>query len=160
MPTNRMKMFMTAAMAFIALIVAVPAHAQSTGASLLHEIGDNMTSHPEYTAVVGTNTVLIKDVTTGATLFVVKETNAQTITLSSVVATVHSLTPDSRARLLRRISQFNFSSPVGTLWYDNASGNVTMEHHLNPRMVSQSGIMNVAVRFGDAVRAQQIALLQ
>lgn len=155
-----MKMFTIAAMALFALLIANPANAQSTGASVLHEIGESMTTHPEYSAVMGTNTVLIKDVVTGNTLFVVKEMNAQTITLSSVVATLHSMTPDRKAQLMRRISQFNFSSAVGTLWYDNASGTVTMEHNLNPKMVSQNGMSNVAVRFGDAVRAQQMALLQ
>ncbi len=150
---------LTAAALFTFLLVA-PVHAQLTGPSVLSFIGDSFARQSGYSIVSGTNTVLVKDVESGRTLFVVKDVNQQTITLSSVVASLRQLSPESRDRMLKQISQYNFSSAVGTLWYDNATGEVTMEHHLNPRLVSSANIVSVANRFGDAVRAEKTVLAQ
>ncbi len=155
-----MKKLALLAGALCAFLLATPVYAQLTGAPILNSIGNNLADVGGYSVVTGTNTVLVRDAESGRTLFVMKEVNQQTITLSSVVASLRTLTPEQKDRLLRHIAMFNISSAVGTLWLDQSTGQVTMQHHLNPRLVSQAGLVNTAVRFGDAVRAEQVRLLQ
>lgn len=153
-----MKKSVLAAALFVAFIVAAPAHAQLTGASVLHAISENFQHLDGYAVVTGPNSVKLNESATGRTVFEVREDNAQTITLSSVVMNARSLSGDRRERMLKSIAMFNFSSPVGTLWMEDATGDVTLVHHLNPRFVSPSNIVSVAMMFGDMVRTEKRAL--
>jgi len=139
-------------------LAASAGYAQLTGPSALSAIRDDFSSNG-YTVEQGSNTVMMKDAA-GNIVFTVYQVNSQTVTLTSVVAHLKKLSAEQRAKLQRRIAYFNYSSPVGTLWFDNATGDVTMEHHLNPRYVSPATMVTVAASFGDMVRTQERYLMQ
>jgi len=154
-----MKKIMLAAAALVTFLTASASHAQLTGPSVLNSIGDNCSRYG-YSVESGSNTVVMKDASTGTMVFTVSQVNSQTITLRGVVASMRNLTPEQRTQLQRRIALFNYSSHVGTLWLDNATGEVTMEHHLNPRHLSPSTMATIATSFGDVARAEGQILMQ
>lgn len=153
-----MKKIMLAAVALVTFLAASASHAQLTGPSVLNTIGDNF-SRNGYTVESGSNIVVMKDAS-GAMVFTVSQVNQQTITLKGVVASMRNLTPEQRTQLQRKIALFNYSSHVGTLWLDNATGDVTMEHHLNPRHLSPSTMATIAASFGDVARTEGEILMQ
>src|SRR4051812_44759572 len=153
-----MKKLVLAAAALVSFFFATASHAQLTGPSALNAIRDDF-SNNGYTVEAGSNSVLMKDAS-GNTIFTVSQVNPQTITLSSVIAHLHQLSAEQRTQLQRRIAFFNYSSSVGTLWYNTATGEVTMEHHLNPRFVSPATMVKVAASFGDMVRTEEQVLMQ
>jgi hypothetical protein len=153
-----MKSIMVAA-AFLALLVTSSVHAQLTGPSTLGLLRDDLAKQTNFKVELATNGVTLKDAKTGREIFTVRQVSSQTVTLSGVVASLDKVAPAQRQEVLRRIALFNFSSPVGTLEVDN-SGKVTMYHHLSSRLVSRAGMVDVASRFGDAMREEAKVLLQ
>lgn len=155
-----MKKLMLAVSAFVALVAAAPGYAQFTGPTVIDQVRNDFNRQERYSVEKSKGTIVLRDASTGEELFTLSEVDAQTVTLSSVIAKLDHLSPERKHEVLQRIAFFNFSSPVGTLGYDNSTGTVTMEHHLNPRQVSASSIATVAVRFGDVARAEANNLAQ
>jgi hypothetical protein len=153
-----MKKLALAAAALVCFLSASASHAQLTGPSALNVIRDDFSSNG-YTVEAGANSMLMKDAS-GNLVFTVSQVNPQTVTLSSVVARLRKLTAEERTLLQQKIAFFNFSSSVGTLWFNNATGEVTMEHHLNPRYVSPATMAKIAASFGDMVRTEEQILMQ
>lgn len=149
-----MKKLLLSVAALVALIAAIPAQAQLTGPSLLDKVRDNLSQESSFRVESTSKSVLLRDAATGAELFTVSEVDAQTVTLSGVVARVGQLSQERRNAVMQRIAFFNFSSGVGTLGYNSATGEVTMHHYVNPRYVSPANIAYVASRFGDVARSE------
>ncbi len=147
------------ATAAIAAFLATPAFAQ-TGPSLLTSLRDDLAKQTTFKVELQSNAVTLKDNRTGSEVFTMREMNPQTVTLSGVVTSLEKVAPERKQEVMQKIAQFNVSSPVGTMVVDNKTGEVTMHHHLNSRLVSRSGMVNVATRFGDAVREEATVLLQ
>jgi hypothetical protein len=156
-----MKNFMFAIVAFAAAcFAATPSHAQLTGPSLISQMRADLSQHKNYKVEAHDNTVSLRDAATGAEVLTVSQVDAQQVTITGVVAKLNKLSAARKHDIQQRIDYFNFSSAVGTLDMDNKTGQVTMEHHLNPRYVSASSIVNVAMRFSDVVRAESEVLAQ
>jgi hypothetical protein len=153
-----MKKLVLAAAALVSFLSASTSNAQLTGPSALNIIRDDF-SNNGYTVESGSNSMLMKDAS-GNIIFSVSQVNPQTVTLTSVVARTRKLTSEQESMLQRKIAHFNISSSVGTLWLDNATGEVTMEHHLNPRFVSPATMAKIAANFGDLVRTEEQVLMQ
>ena len=153
-----MKKLVLAAAALVSFLSVSTSSAQLTGPSALNVIRDDFSSNG-YTVEAGSNSMLMKDAS-GHVIFTVSQVNPQTVTLSSVVARMRKLSTEERARLQQKIAYFNYSSAVGTLWFDNTTGEVTMEHHLNPRFVSPATMAKIAANFGDMVRSEERILMQ
>jgi len=154
-----MKKFLLS-IATLIVFAAVPMSAQLTGPTLIDRVRDDLSQQRTFKVESARNSVLLRDAATGAELLTVSEVDGQTVTLSGVVARLDNLSPERRAAVIRQIEYFNFSSGVGTLGYDNATGVVTMQHHLNPRYVSPSSIAYVASRFGDVAKTEATRLAQ
>lgn len=153
-----MKSILIAA-AFLALLVTSSVHAQLTGPSALGMLRDDLAKQTNFKVDLVTNGVALKDAGTGKEVFTVRQMNSQTVTLSGFVVSLDKVSPERKQEVLRRIALFNFSSAVGTLEVDN-NGRVTMYHHLSSRLVSRAGMVDVASRFGDAMREEAKVLLQ
>jgi hypothetical protein len=79
------------------------------------------------------------------------------IALSAIVTKVRSSSPGAMLSAYNRISDFNGSSAVGTLYFDQSSGMVMMRHNLNPAVVSQPAMATVVTRFAEELREQRSA---
>ena len=79
------------------------------------------------------------------------------VALSAIVTKVRRVTPGSVLTTYRRVSDFNSSSAVGTLYFDESSGLVTMRHNLNPSMVARPSMASVVTRFAEELREQRAA---
>jgi hypothetical protein len=75
------------------------------------------------------------------------------ITLSAVVIELKNLTAATRERIARHLTEYNVSSPVGTLSLDN--GTVRMTHYLNPRHVSPAEITRTVALLKAAVESER-----
>ncbi len=145
--------------AALAGLLVTECQAQLTGPSSIAYIHDG-TKTGSYKVERDAHSVTFRDAMTGAEVFKASEVNAQTVTLVGFVASLRNLSPEQKEQLLKKVAFYNFSSPVGTLLVDSETGDITMEHHLNPRHVSPSSMATVASRFGDAVRSESQSLLQ
>jgi hypothetical protein len=156
---SRMKKLMfIAAMAFV--MVTLSATAQVTGPNVLRGVSDQLSAAGGYRVELSDDALHVKDAATGSELLSLRQTNAQQVTISGTVAHLGSLAPALRNRIMQEIALFNFSSSVGTLHVDEKTGEVTMQHNLNPRVVPVAAIAQVATRFGDSVIRQSQALAQ
>ncbi|MDB5034473.1 MAG: hypothetical protein JWQ98_1714 [Chlorobi bacterium] len=153
-----MKKFLPASVALILFLLATPGFAQLTGPSLLGKIRDNLNKQTSYKVSLANDAIIMTDARSGVTVCTVRQESSQKITLSCVVARLKGLSAEKRQQLQRKIALFNFSSAVGTLWYDSRTGEVTMEHFLNPRQVSPVSMASVAARFGETYRAEVASL--
>jgi hypothetical protein len=155
-----MRKLLLASAALVMLFLATPGFAQLTGPSLLGKIRDNLSKQTNYKVSLAHDAITMTDARTGATVCTVRQESSQKITLSCVVASLKGLPAEQKQRALKKIALFNFSSAVGTLLYDNRTGEVTMEHFLNPRQVTPVSMASVAARFGETYRAQAASLTE
>lgn len=146
-----------ALLAISALFGGTSLFAQSTGQSPLAAVRDAFSGRSEYRVDERPHQLVFSDAASGAELFRLSETTTGTLTLSGSVPNVNGT---AAVALDEKISWFNCSSAVGTMWMDQKTGQVTMLHHLNPQLVSRSGLANVADRFGEAVRSETKMLTQ
>lgn len=146
---------MKSLVALIALLVlSIPCAAQSTGESVLSAIGDRLDSERQFKIEHRADGMHLIDLTSGKEIAVVRESTPQSVVISGVVASINTLPADVRRELGERIALFNFSSRVGTLSLDEATGELTMAHALNPRAVPVPAMARVASIFGDVVRQE------
>jgi hypothetical protein len=156
-----MKQFSLIAAIVALSFLAVPAFAQVTGGTILRSLADQLDRQSSgYRTELESDGLHLRDASTVNEVLAVHQIGGQQVTISGVVASLNKLSPDVRRQTLRRIALFNFSSPVGTLVVDAKTGEVTMEHNLNPRQVSIPAMAQVATMFGKTIRRQSNALLQ
>ncbi len=151
---------MLAFLAISTLFGGAPLLAQSTGASPLASVRDAFSGRSEYRIDEQAHKLVFRDAASGAEIFTLSETTTGTLALSGSVQGLNSTTEITPNIMDDRISWFNCSSAVGTMWRDQRTGQVTMLHYLNPQLVSRSGLVNVADRFGEAVRSETRTLTQ
>ncbi|MEO5929391.1 MAG: hypothetical protein ABIR47_05630 [Candidatus Kapaibacterium sp.] len=153
-----MKKLLLAPVALIMFLLATPGFAQLTGPSLLGKIRDNLNKQTSYKVSLVNDAIVMTDAHTGVRVCTVRQESSQKITLSCVVTRLDGVSAEKKQRIQRKIALFNFSSAVGTLWYDSRTGEVILEHFLNPRQVSPVNMASVAARFGETYRAQAATL--
>jgi hypothetical protein len=98
------------------------------------------------------------DAATGREICMLRQVNPRQVIITGTVANLSNLSRDERSAAMRKIALFNFSSSVGTLWFDERTGDVCMEHKINPQLVSIPSIARVASLFGSTVRSQTVML--
>ena len=76
------------------------------------------------------------------------------------VAELGKLAPEIRQKVMKQIALFNFSSTVGTLHVDENTGEVTLRHNVNPRMVPAAAIAQVATQFTNSIVLQSRMLVK
>lgn len=155
-----MKKILLSIAALVTFFASTSGFAQLTGPSLIDRVRDDLSQQRTLKIESNEKSVMLRDAATGAEIFTVRQIDAQTVTLSGVIARLNNLSPERRHEVMQRIAFFNFSSPVGTLGFNNSTGEVVMEHHLNPRYVSASSIASVAGRFNDVARNEATLLVQ
>lgn len=77
------------------------------------------------------------------------------ITLSAIVTKIRSVNAASKLMTYSRIADHNFSSAVGTLYFDESSGLVTMRHYVNPALTERPLMGSVVTRFTEELREQR-----
>ena len=82
------------------------------------------------------------------------------VLISGVIARAGALDAGTRERIDRRISDYNIGAAVGTLRLDEESGEITLEHRVNPRLVGPACIARVIMLVSEAIARQQIGLAE
>lgn len=144
-----MKILVFAAALLMMSLLAGPVQAQTTGPSLLKKLLVQIKAQPTFEVATSGDQIVVSDRTTGDEVFSLREINSQTVTLSGRVGRL-----GEREDLRQHIAMFNFSSSVGTLNVNERTGEVTIEHHLNPRLVSLPAMAQAASLFGQVARTQ------
>lgn len=144
-----MKILVFAATLIAASLLAGPAQAQTTGPSLMKKLLVQIKAQPLFEVSTAGDQIVVSDRKTGDKVFSLREVNPQTVTLSGVVGRL-----GEREDLRQHIAMFNFSSSVGTLYVNESTGEVTIEHRLNPMQVSVPAMADAANLFGQVARTQ------
>lgn len=155
-----MKKLIFAGTVMAGLFFASSAFAQLTGPSLLQAVSNDLSRLPDTRVEQRGNSLVLRDSRTNAEIFTVSESGAQIVTLSGVVGDIGTMSSERKQMVEQHLAYFNYSSAVGTIALDNQSGQVTMYHHLNARLVSPANIVNVAQHFTDAMRAETVVFVQ
>ena len=82
-------------------------------------------------------------------------TSSRQITLLAIVSRVRSVNAESKLATYSKVADHNFSSPVGTLYFDESSGLVTMRHYMNPSVVDRPAMGSVVTKFAEELREQR-----
>lgn len=147
--STRMKILVFVAALFTMSLLAGPVQAQTTGPTLIKKLVAQITAQPNFNIATSGDLVVVTDRTTGDEVFSLREVNSQTVTLSGRVGRL-----GERENLREHVAMFNFSSSVGTLNINESTGEVTIEHHLNPRHVTLPAMAQAASLFGQVARTQ------
>lgn len=137
-------------MIFMTLIMAsAAASAQQTGGLTADNLYQFLSRQGTVTAkMAGHDGVTVLAKANGSELCSVRFTGPQVVTISRSIAKV-DLRSAAAARVIRAMSTFNISAPVGTLLLDEKTGALRMEHHLNPQSVSMESMAQIVVLFGE-----------
>lgn len=156
-----MKLFIALAAVVLLSLSAAPLQAQTTGPAVINQIRAHLEKSQSFTVRLGEqNRMSLLDAGSGSEIVWLEEVDAQQVTLGGTVVRISDLTPQQQSRVRARIAFFNFSSPVGTLTLNEGTGVVTMEHHLNPRLVPVPAMADAARIFAQVARSQSRSLLQ
>jgi hypothetical protein len=150
-----MKILVFAATLVAASLLAGPAQAQTTGPTLMKKLLVQIKAQPTFEVSTAGDQIVVSDRKTGDNVFSLREINSQTVTMTGSVGRL-----GERDDLRQHIAMFNFSSSVGTLYVDEKTGEVTIQHHLNPRLVSVTAMADAANRFGQVARMQSAVFHQ
>lgn len=115
------------------------------------------TASPQsYSITIIDNSRLVMARPTGALNVSIEYLAPDNILISGTVATLVIHNEGVLLDLQRKIDDYNFSGPVGTLKLDPRTGLLTMEHRLNPKAVGPAVMARVAVKFFEVIgRLQQ-----
>lgn len=139
----------------VAVLCTGSMSAQTTGPTVLDHIRDDFSHRSEYRVRQDRERVVISDAVSGEELFSVVSISSNTISIQGNV--VRGMASTRIVKAGDHIAHFNCSAPVGTLIVDNR-GDITMQHYVNPELVPTAAIINLAQRFGDAVRTESRSL--
>ena len=98
--------------------------------------------------------IVLLDGASGSELGTIRTVGADQMSLSGTVGNVGPVSGEAKNRVQQQINEFNESSSVGTLKLQEATGDVTLEHKIDPRRSSADEIAKVAVTFSEKVRQQ------
>jgi hypothetical protein len=82
------------------------------------------------------------------------------VMISGVVARLGAHDAGTRERIGSRVADYNVGAAVGTLRLDATSGEISLEHRVNPRLVGPAAIARVIMLVGDAIVRQQTSLAE
>lgn len=109
----------------------------------------------QYMAVEQGDQVVLRDQTSGTEVAVIRQLSDQEVMIQGRVASLNALSAAEKEEVQRRVSEYNTSgSSVGTLSYNEASGELLLEHRVNPQQNSAKEMAAVVVRFSDEARRQ------
>jgi hypothetical protein len=156
-----MKRFIALVAVAVLSLLAGRVHAQTTGPSVLGQLSEQLNAQKVYLVQADADDQMsLVDATSGDEVFQVQQVSSQQLTITGMVARMQNISPEKARQIRSRIALFNFSSPVGTLTLDEGTGVVTMEHHMNPRVVTMPAMASTARLFGVVARNQSQTLLQ
>lgn len=145
----------TAIAAVVLLVVAsATAQAQVTGPTAISGVYDQLRKQTTYAVEMRGEQVVLRDRDNGKEIVSLQQVSPQCVKVMGEVGNIQHA--GSATQTLARISQMNCSSRVGTWSLDKGSGNITMYHYLNPRLLSAPAIANTALLCCDALRHTQL----
>ncbi len=98
--------------------------------------------------------IVLLDGASGSELGTIRAVGSDQMSISGIVANVGNVSGEAKARVQQQIDEFNLTSSVGTLKLQEATGDITLEHNVDPRRSNADQIAGVAVSFGDKARQQ------
>ncbi|MBL7988792.1 MAG: hypothetical protein JNJ94_12080 [Chlorobi bacterium] len=96
--------------------------------------------------------IALVDAGSGKEVAFISHVSDQEVDISGVVTNLDAMPADAKQKVESQISEFNTSSPVGTMRMDG--GNLVMMHRLNPQMNSAEQMAKTVVKFGDVAKQQ------
>ena len=96
--------------------------------------------------------IALVDAGSGKEVAFVSHVSDQEVDINGVVTNVEAMPADAKQKVESQISEFNTSSPVGTMRMDGS--NLMMMHRLNPQMNSAEQMAKTIVKFGDVAKEQ------
>jgi hypothetical protein len=127
---------------------------ESIYGSLTNALGN---SSGGYQAVMRADHIVLIDAASGSELGTIRKIADNQINLSGIVGNVGPVSGDIREKVMSRINEFNDRSGLGTLKLQEATGDVVLEHKVDPQRTSADDIAKLAVKFSEKAR-QQTAL--
>lgn len=100
----------------------------------------------------------VSDVETGERIYTIAHPDRGFLVLHGTLMRPTAASASLRNRIRLEVDRFNDSAPVGTMYYDESRGEVTIAHHLNPDKCSIPLLAAVSDRFGSMVRSQRARL--
>jgi hypothetical protein len=152
------KLMLSAALAFV--MCSIAATAQVTGPEILRNVSDQLSTTRGYRVELRSDGLHMNDASTGNEVLAMRQMNPQQVMISGKVAELGKLAPEIRQKVMKQIALFNFSSSVGTLYVDEKTGEVTLQHNVNPRTVPAAAIAQVATQFTNSVVLQSRMLVK
>ena len=151
------------ALVFAALIVipAISVRAQVSlevqlhGAPLVGSLHSQLSTAGGYRFESLSSSIFANDAETGERIYTITHPDRGYLTLSGILMRLRSPSFNLRNRIQREVERFNNAAAVGTMYFDEAKGEVTIEHHLNPNRCSIPAMAAVAERFGQVVRTER-----
>ncbi len=122
--------------------------------SLLDSLHGALGQQPIYSIEADGNQIVLTHIASGMASCTIRQADAQTVTLSASIARLPLGSQKQLERVAEQISDFNVSSPIGTLRLDEHTGEIRMEHYVNAAIAPSSAVASVAVRFADVAREQ------
>jgi hypothetical protein len=108
-----------------------------------------------YKAEMRADHIVLFDGASGSELGTIRKIADNQINLSGTVGNVGSVSGEARAEVKRQIDDFNMGgSSLGTLRLQESTGDITLEHKIDPTRSSADEIAKVAMMFGDKARQQ------
>lgn len=96
--------------------------------------------------------IALVDAGSGKEVAFISHVSDQQVDINGVVTNVDAIPADAKQKVESQISEFNTSSPVGTMRMDGS--NLVMMHRLNPQMNTPEQMAKTVVKFGDVAKQQ------
>ena len=99
--------------------------------------------------------ILALDGGTGEHIYTISHPDRDCLRFHALLLRLQAPSVMLRNRLYMEIDRFNRSASVGTIYFDEPTGQLSLQHNVDPGHVGVRAMVDVARRFGDAVFAER-----
>lgn len=107
-----------------------------------------------YQAEMRSDHIVLLDAANGSELGTIRKIADNQINLSGIIGNVGAVSGEAKDRVMSQINEFNERSGVGTLKLQESTGDVMLEHKVDPQRTSADDIAKLVVKFGEKARQQ------
>jgi hypothetical protein len=136
----------------------VSVEVQLHGVPLIGMLHTQLATIDGYTFRNDTRKIMALDRVTGEEVYTITHPDHSCLTFTGAILRLQAPTVVQRERLRREIDRFNGSAAVGTMYYNERTGDVELRHHLDPGQTGIGAMIDIARRFGDQVKAERANL--
>jgi hypothetical protein len=133
----------------------VSVEVQLHGAPLISSLFTQLSPSGDYRFENLSRAILALDARTGEHIYTISHPDRDCLTFNASLLRLQSPSMMMRGRLHMEIDRFNRSASVGTIYFDERSGEVSLRHNVDPGQVGIRAIAEVARRFGHVVAIER-----